>query len=108
MGPKRPHFSPQEIDEQLQQVYLSTDFIGSQNESLEHLTLIIRNIHASRQQDAYLRQLDSYIKDKEGEIEEVCKTNYQVEIRFNWPTNWLKAAETDLLHPKKGLCGLDR
>jgi uncharacterized protein YoxC len=80
MAPKRPHFNPQEIDEQLQQVYLSTDFIGSQNESLEHLALIIRNIHASRQQDAYLRQLGAYIKDKEGEIEEVCKTNYQVRL----------------------------
>jgi hypothetical protein len=78
MGPKRPHFTPQEIDDQLQQVYLSTDFLGSQNESLEQLALIIRNIHASRQQDAYLRHLDAYIKDKEAEIEEVCKTNYQV------------------------------
>lgn len=51
---------------------------AAEAENLEHLGPIIRNIHLSKQQDAFLRHLTKFTEEKEAEIEQVCRTNYQV------------------------------
>lgn len=51
---------------------------AAESENLEHLGPIIRNIHLSKQQDAFLRHLTKFTGEKEAEIEQVCRSNYQV------------------------------
>lgn len=50
---------------------------SSTSENLEQLGPIIKNIHATRQQDAYLRTLKNLAESKEAEIQQICGDNYQ-------------------------------
>jgi hypothetical protein len=72
---KKGKFTEAEIDQQLQQIHLLDP--GSTSENLEQLGPIIKNIHASRQQDAYLRTLKQLTESKETEIQQICGDNYQ-------------------------------
>ncbi|PVF96451.1 exocyst complex subunit Sec15-like protein [Serendipita vermifera] len=72
---KKGKFTEAEIDQQLQQIHLLDP--GSTSENLEQLGPIIKNIHATRQQDAYLRTLKQLTESKEAEIQQICGDNYQ-------------------------------
>lgn len=72
---RRPQFTQESIDQQLQQIHLLDQ--ASSSENLEQLGPIIKQIHANRQQEAYLRTLQSLIDSKDAEIESICGDNYQ-------------------------------
>ncbi|KAG8761483.1 hypothetical protein FRC14_003896 [Serendipita sp. 396] len=72
---KKGKFDAAEIDQQLQQIHLLDT--SSTSENLEQLAPIIKNIHATRQQDAYLRTLKQLTESKEAEIQQICGDNYQ-------------------------------
>lgn len=72
---KKTLFSQETIDNQLQQIHLLDP--SSSTENLEQLGPIIKQIHASKQQEAFLRTLQSLIESKEQEIEKICGENYQ-------------------------------
>ena len=75
MPPRRTQFKEESIDQQLQQIHLLDP--SSSSENLEQLGPIIKQIHASRQQEAYLRTLQGLIDSKDAEIEQICGDNYQ-------------------------------
>lgn len=78
-------FTQAEIDSQLQSLYLSSTSsdLASGSNLLNDSALsaaiapVIRNIAASKQQDAFLKQLKQFISAKETEIEGICKAHYQ-------------------------------
>ena len=72
---RRPQFTQESIDQQLQQIHLLDQ--ASSSENLEQLGPIIKQIHANRQQEAYLRTLQALIESKDAEIESICGDNYQ-------------------------------
>ncbi|KAJ2931593.1 hypothetical protein H1R20_g5533, partial [Candolleomyces eurysporus] len=72
---RRPQFTQENIDQQLQQIHLLDP--ASSSENLEQLGPIIRQIHANRQQEAYLRTVQALIDSKDAEIEKICSENYQ-------------------------------
>ncbi|KAI0265860.1 exocyst complex component sec15 subunit [Gloeopeniophorella convolvens] len=72
---RRPQFTQDSVEQQLQQIHLLDQ--ASSSENLEQLAPIIKQIHTSRQQDAYLRTLQSLIDSKDAEIEKICGDNYQ-------------------------------
>ncbi|KAH9849999.1 rsec15 [Lenzites betulinus] len=72
---RRPQFTQESIDQQLQQIHLLDQ--ASSSENLEQLGPIIKQIHANRQQDMYLRTLQALIESKDTEIESICGDNYQ-------------------------------
>ncbi|KAF8591599.1 exocyst complex subunit Sec15-like protein [Ramaria rubella] len=72
---KKILFSQENIDHQLQQIHLLDP--SSPTENLEQLGPIIKQIHISRQQEAFLRTLQSVVQSKEEEIEKICGDNYQ-------------------------------
>ncbi|BGO88526.1 hypothetical protein NBRC10512_003376 [Rhodotorula toruloides] len=74
---RRVKFSQQEIQSQLQQLFLFSSLSSSATGDIEALSPILVNIHRSRQQDAYLRALKAFVAEKEKEIEAVCGRNYQ-------------------------------
>jgi hypothetical protein len=75
MPPRRPQFSQENIDQQLQQIHLLDP--SSSSENLEQLGPIIKQIHINRQQEAYLRTVQGLIESKDAEIEKICSDNYQ-------------------------------
>jgi hypothetical protein len=72
---RRPQYTQENIDQQLQQIHLLDP--SSSSENLEQLGPIIKQIHANRQQEAYLRNLQALIETKDSEIEQICTDNYQ-------------------------------
>lgn len=72
---RRPQFTQENIEQQLQQIHLLDP--TSTSENLEQLGPIIKQIHANRQQDNYLRVVKSLIESKDAEIETICSDNYQ-------------------------------
>lgn len=72
---RRPQFTQDHIDQQLQQIHLLDP--SSSSENLEQLGPVIKQIHANRQQDAYLRTVQALIDSKDAEIEKICSDNYQ-------------------------------
>jgi len=72
---RRPQFTQDHIDQQLQQIHLLDP--SSSSENLEQLGPIIKQIHSNRQQDAYLRAVQGLIDSKDAEIERICSDNYQ-------------------------------
>ncbi|KAF9821285.1 hypothetical protein IEO21_00893 [Rhodonia placenta] len=72
---RRPQFTQENIDQQLQQIHLLDQ--SSSSENLEQLGPIIKQIHTNRQQDAYLRTVQALIDSKDAEIETICGDNYQ-------------------------------
>lgn len=72
---RRTQFTQENIDQQLQQIHLLDP--ASSSENLEQLGPIIRQIHANRQQEAYLRTVQALIDSKDAEIEKICSENYQ-------------------------------
>lgn len=71
---RRQQFTQDHIDQQLQQIHLLDP--SSSSENLEQLGPIIKQIHTNRQQDAYLRTVQSLIDSKDAEIEKICSDNY--------------------------------
>ncbi|CAA7260029.1 unnamed protein product [Cyclocybe aegerita] len=72
---RRQQFTQDQIDQQLQQIHLLDP--SSSSENLEQLGPIIKQIHTTRQQDAYLRTVQGLIDSKDAEIEKICSDNYQ-------------------------------
>ncbi|KAI0751538.1 exocyst complex component sec15 subunit [Daedaleopsis nitida] len=72
---RRQQFTQESIDQQLQQIHLLDQ--ASSSENLEQLGPIIKQIHANRQQEVYLRTLQALIESKDAEIESICGDNYQ-------------------------------
>ena len=72
---KRPQFTQENIDQQLQQIHLLDP--SSSSENLEQLGPIIKQIHTNRQQEAFLRTIQGLIESKDAEIERICGDNYQ-------------------------------
>ncbi|TFK71800.1 exocyst complex component, sec15 subunit [Pluteus cervinus] len=76
MAPRRrPQYTQENIDQQLQQIHLLDP--SSSSENLEQLGPLIKQIHASRQQDAFLRTVQGLVEAKDAEIEKICGDNYQ-------------------------------
>ncbi|PLW38693.1 hypothetical protein PCANC_16027 [Puccinia coronata f. sp. avenae] len=68
-------FSHTDIQAQLQTLLPLSLTIDS--EHLDQLAAIIRNIHLSKQQDAFLKHLTKFIQQKDAEIESVARGHYQ-------------------------------
>nr|CDI55964.1 related to secretory pathway protein (exocyst complex protein Sec15) [Melanopsichium pennsylvanicum 4] len=71
----RPRRHQISLEAQLQQLTLFTDLDAS-TENLEQLGPIIKSLDEARQQDAFLRHLKSFVRDKDAEIEAVCDANH--------------------------------
>lgn len=85
---KRPHYNEEDIKAQLSQVHLiEFDSSNAQDESLEQLGPILKNINESQQERDYIKALDAFISEKDSELEEQCKYNYQVGIYTNREAN---------------------
>lgn len=65
------------LSSQLQQLTLFSD-LDAESENLEQLGPIIKSLDEARQQDAFLRHLKGFVKEKVDEIELVCNSNHQV------------------------------
>lgn len=52
------------------------------SESLEQLGPVIKNITQTGKQEAFLDALDALIRKKDGEIERMCNSHYQVKYFF--------------------------
>jgi exocyst complex component 6 len=72
---KRPQFTAENIDQQLQQIHLLD--ASSSSENLEQLGPLIKQIHANRQQEVFLRSIQELIESKDAEIEKICSDSYQ-------------------------------
>lgn len=70
--PRRPLVS---LEAQLQQLTLFSDLDADQ-ENLEQLGPIIKSLDEARQQDAFLRHLKNFVREKDREIEAVCDANH--------------------------------
>jgi hypothetical protein len=54
------------------------DTTSSGAENLEALAPLIKSIQDSDSEQLYLRSLDKFVEEKEGEIEKICSGNYEV------------------------------
>ncbi|KAF8897720.1 exocyst complex component, sec15 subunit [Infundibulicybe gibba] len=72
---RRPQYTQENIDQQLQQIHLLDP--SSSSENLEQLGPIIKQIHSNRQQEAFLRTVQGLVESKDAEIEKICSENYQ-------------------------------
>ncbi|EST08300.1 Exocyst complex subunit Sec15-like protein [Kalmanozyma brasiliensis GHG001] len=70
--PRRPLIS---LEAQLQQLTLFSD-LDADAENLEQLGPIIKSLDEARQQDAFLRHLKTFVREKDREIEAVCDANH--------------------------------
>lgn len=70
--PRRPLVS---LEAQLQQLTLFSD-LDADAENLEQLGPIIKSLDEARQQDAFLRHLKNFVREKDREIEAVCDSNH--------------------------------
>ncbi|KAG6833935.1 hypothetical protein H0H87_007946 [Tephrocybe sp. NHM501043] len=71
---RRPQFTQETIDQQLQQIHLLDP--SSSSENLEQLGPLIKQIHTNRQQEIFLRTAQGLIDAKDAEIEKICGDNY--------------------------------
>ncbi|CAG8569039.1 30545_t:CDS:10 [Gigaspora margarita] len=62
--------------QQLHSLVLSAE-LNSENENVEQLGPIIKSIYDTGRQEAFLEQLATFVRKKEGEIERMCNSNYQ-------------------------------
>jgi hypothetical protein len=53
------------------------------SENLEQLGPVIKNITETGKQTAFLEALDTLIRKKDGEIERMCNSHYQVHSRVS-------------------------
>lgn len=72
---RRVQYTQDSIDQQLSQIHLLDP--SSTTENLEQLGPVIKQIHAQKQQEAFLRTLKLLIDAKDAEIERICGDNYQ-------------------------------
>lgn len=78
---KRPHYSKEDIRSQLNKIQLiDFDNFSNQDDTLDQLSPIIKNILESQQESDYIAILDELIEIKDKEIENECKHNYQVKF----------------------------
>ena len=64
-------------DQQVQNLVFSAE-LNVENENLEQLGPIIKTMYDTGGQEAFLEQLAMFVRKKEGEIERMCNSNYQV------------------------------
>ncbi|WVQ82288.1 hypothetical protein IAT38_004416 [Cryptococcus sp. DSM 104549] len=72
---QRPTFSSAELEMQLQQINL--DPTSSTTENLEAIAPLIKSIQDTDSEQLYLRSLDTFVEEKEREIEKICQGNYE-------------------------------
>jgi hypothetical protein len=105
-------FTHTDIQAQLQNLLLSSSSISStlsiDNEHLDQLAAIIRNIHLSKQQDAFLNHLNKFIIQKEAEIEAVSRGHYQVSPSYPSSTEKKNTCLDSHLSVSTGLLGFSR
>ena len=99
---KRQQFTQESIDNQLQQIHLLDS--SSTSENLEQLGPIIKQIHQSRQQEAFLKTLQGLIESKEREIEKICADNYK---DFISSVSTLLTVRTNTLNLREKIISLD-
>ncbi|KAF4575090.1 hypothetical protein EYR36_006446 [Pleurotus pulmonarius] len=99
---RRPQFTQESIDQQLQQIHLLDP--SSSSENLEQLGPVIKQIHTNKQQEAYLRTIHGLIESKDAEIEKICADNYQ-DFISSVSTMFTVKAYTDKM--KENIAGLD-
>jgi hypothetical protein len=99
---RRPHYTQEQIDQQLQQIHLLDP--SSSSENLEQLGPIIKLIHSNRHQEAYLRTIQGLIESKDAEIERICSENYQ-DFIASVSTMFTVKAYTDAM--KESIASLD-
>lgn len=59
---------------------ITLDSSSSNVENLEALAPLIKSIQDTDSEQLYLRSLDSFVEEKEREIEKICEGNYEVGI----------------------------
>jgi hypothetical protein len=59
-------------------VQITLDTTSSGTENLEALAPLIKSIQDTDSEQLYLRSLDKFVEEKEGEIEKICSGNYEV------------------------------
>ncbi|KAK2466101.1 hypothetical protein APHAL10511_001743 [Amanita phalloides] len=99
---RRPQYTQEQIDQQLQQIHLLDP--SSSSENLEQLGPIIKLIHSNSHQDTYLRTIHSLIESKDAEIERICSENYQ-DFISSVSTMFTVKAYTDTM--KENIASLD-
>jgi hypothetical protein len=57
---------------------ISIDPSSSNTENLEALAPLIKSIQDTDSEQLYLRSLDTFVEEKEREIEKICEENYEV------------------------------
>lgn len=62
---------------------LTLDPSSGTSENLEALAPLIKSIQDSDSEQLYLRSLDTFVEEKEREIEKICQGNYEVGHGFN-------------------------
>ncbi|KAK1924132.1 putative rsec15 [Papiliotrema laurentii] len=72
---QRPTFSSAELDLQLSQ--LTLDASSGSTENLEALAPLIKSIQDTDSEQLYLRSLDTFVEEKERDIERICESNYE-------------------------------
>jgi hypothetical protein len=57
---------------------ITLDPSSSTAENLEALAPLIKSIQDTDSEQLYLKSLDSFVEEKESEIERICEGNYEV------------------------------
>lgn len=65
---------------------ISIDPSSSNTENLEALAPLIKSIQDTDSEQLYLRSLDTFVEEKEREIEKICEENYEVSLATG--SNW--------------------
>ncbi|ORX36771.1 putative exocyst complex subunit Sec15 [Kockovaella imperatae] len=72
---KRPTFTSAELELQLAQITL--DPTSSTAENLEAIAPLIKSVQDTDSEQIYLRSLDTFVEEKEKEIQQICEGNYE-------------------------------
>ncbi len=57
---------------------LTLDASSGSTENLEALAPLIKSVQDSDSEQIYLRSLDTFVEEKERDIEKICEGNYEV------------------------------
>ncbi|KAJ9112059.1 hypothetical protein QFC22_006353 [Naganishia vaughanmartiniae] len=72
----RPTFTSGDIEAQLAQITIDPANTGN-TENLEPLAPLVKTLQDSGTAQAYFRTLDTFVQEKEHEIERICNENYE-------------------------------
>ncbi|GHJ89092.1 hypothetical protein NliqN6_5494 [Naganishia liquefaciens] len=70
-----PTFTSADIEAQLSQITL--DETNNTTENLEPLAPLVKTLQDTQTSQLYLRSLDTFVQEKEHEIERICNENYE-------------------------------